>query len=547
MTLRDTPPARLEMELQAAGLVLPEMERQRLLPVWEDNLDRRSRLRAEPFSFDDLTFEGFGRNVSASVRPTPLARAETQPAPTDGDPCDLTLAEQSVLLAAGALSSAELTDAYLRRIERHDVALNAFITVDEVGARRAAVRADCERAAGATRGPLHGIPVAVKDMIAVAGLPLTAGSRLLADNVAAADAEAVARMRAGGAVVLGTNTLQEFGTGPSVPDGPRATGRNPWDLARIPGGSSSGSAVAVAAGLCSAALGTDSAGSVRMPATFTGIVGLKPTRGLVSVKGVLPFCWSLDTVGTLTRGVADAALVLDALTGCQPAPGGFGGSLDASVKGTRLGVLRRGFVDASDVRDDVRTAFEASLDLFRALGATTEDIELPTVAWNDAIYTSLLAEAYFVHAATLRERPEAYSEWLRTQLYAGALVTADDLSRARRLQGRMVREAVAALGHVDAFALPGQAEPAPLFSASLRPALTQPRSRFTRPWNITGLPVLAVPCGFSREGLPLSVHLVGRPFGEALLFQLGCAYQRETDWHRRRPDGAKWVAASGAG
>lgn len=536
--------SRFEEELRRSEMSVSDSDRARLFPLWEENFERRARLRVEPFTFDD-TPAGPLHNRGALLKPAPRAASEKKVA--GGDPCDLTAAEQSRLMASRSLSSLELTDAYLKRIEDGNATLRCFITVDAEAARKAAKQADEERAHARVRSVLHGIPVAVKDMIAVEGLRMTAGSHLLADNVATRDAAVVSQLRSAGAVVLGTNTLLEFGSGPYLKDGPFATGVNPWDAARIPGGSSSGSAIAVTAGFCSASLGTDTAGSVRMPASYNGLVGLKPTRGHISLDGVVPLCWSLDTVGPLTRSVEDAALLMNAVADPEIAkwrsgakgPNAFDARLGAPVRGLRIGVLRRDCVDAPDIRDDVRAAFEATLDVFRAHGVKIFDVDIPELSWNDVVYTTMLAEAYSLHAPTLRYAPEKYTEALRLQLYAGGMATVDDLERARRLQGRMTRAVLGVLGKYDVLAFPGQAAPPPLLGASSRPALTQPRSRFTRPWNITGLPVLALPCGSSEEGLPLSTHLAGRPFDEAVLLQLGDLYQRDTDWHRRRPDWRK--------
>jgi aspartyl-tRNA(Asn)/glutamyl-tRNA(Gln) amidotransferase subunit A len=534
------PTGLFDEELQRSGMPVSASDRERLYPLWEENLERRTRLRSEVFTFEDAPITTLHSGEPLLRPAVPVHHAPSQPL---GDPCDMSVAEQARLLSVRSLSSLELTDAYLARIERGNATLRSFITVDVHGARKAATRADHERSNGNVSSPLHGIPIAVKDMIAVGGLRMTAGSQLLVDNVAERDATVVAQLRAAGAIILGTNTLLEFGSGPYLKEGPFATGVNPWDAARIPGGSSSGSAIAVAVGFCSAALGTDTAGSVRMPASYNGVVGLKPTRGHINLSGVVPFCWSLDTVGTLTRSVEDAALVMNAVADpvvTRERPGATGTKsfekhLGASLRGLRIGVLRRECVDAPDIRDDVRQAFENALEVFRAHGVKTFDVEIPELSWNDVVYTTMLAEAHSLHAPSLRSDPDKYTESLRLQLYAGGFVTADELERARRLQGRMTRAALGALVKCDALAFPGQAAPPPLLGASSRPALTQPRSRFTRPWNVTGLPVLATPCGFSTEGLPLSIHLAGRPFDEATLFRLGYGYQRETDWHRRRP------------
>ncbi len=533
--------SQFDTELRSAALNIPDRDREPLFALWKENLERRQLLRDEVFSFDEAPADPLLDDL-AMDSPTPARNYRTD-ADRPASICDASLALQARLLARGEISSLELTDAYLARIEREDPRLRSFVTVDAEGARRAACQTDVERARGAARGQLHGIPVAVKDMIAVAGLPMTAGSRLLTGHVSERDAAAVMRLREAGAVLLGTNTLLEFGSGPYLQDGPQATGVNPWDPTRIPGGSSSGSGIAVAAGLCSAALGTDTAGSVRMPAAYNGVVGLKPTRGRISLTGVVPFCWSLDTVGTLTRSVEDAALVLDTIAEtARPrrdadaaGPGRCEAGLGSPINGLRIGVLRRTCVDAPDVRDDVRIAFNTALEALSARGAVTTDVEIPEMEWNEVVYTSFLSEAYALHAPALRADPDKFTQGFRLQLYAGGTVTIEDIARARLLQGRMTRAALAAFKRVDVLAFPGQAAPAPLLSTRAAPALTQPRSRFTRPWNIVGLPVLALPCGQSVEGLPLSIHLAGRPFDETTLLRVGYQYQQDTSWHYRRP------------
>lgn len=524
--------AALRDELRAVGLVIGAEDFARVLPVWEENLPRRAALRAERFGLDEAPHMAAPDRTEAVLRQPARQKVLTGSTGTL-DLCELDLVEQAELLRRRKLSARELTSAYLDRMNRHDPFLRAYVSVAERTMDEAR-RADREIKAGKIRSALHGVPVAIKDHIAVAGLRMTCGSRLFAEHWPARDAAATARLREAGAIIIGTNTMHEFGAGPALPDGDLATGRNPWDPSRIPGGSSSGSAVAVAAGLCSAALGTDSAGSVRIPAAYCGVVGLKPSYGWISREGVAPYCWSLDTPGILARGVRDGAAMFGAMTGHAIQ------DLEAGVRGMRIGVLRRYFLDAPDIRDDVRAATGAAFALLRRLGAKLVTIDIPSVDRNDAIYTTFCAEAYALHAGNLRERAGAYSDWFRTQLYAAATATADDLLRARRLQGRMLREALAALGKVDALILPGQAEPATPFGSSFRPALTQARTRFTRPWNITGLPAIAVPCGFSQEGLPLSLQIVGRPFDEATVLRVARAYERETNWRHRRPDSSKW-------
>jgi aspartyl-tRNA(Asn)/glutamyl-tRNA(Gln) amidotransferase subunit A len=461
---------------------------------------------------------------------------------------ELDLRGVSDAIHAGKLSSVEATEAYLRRIERHDGVLRAYITVMADRALAAATTADAELQHGRRRGPLHGVPVALKDLIAVAGVRMTAGSRVLADHVPARDADATERLHAAGAVVLGKLSMHEFAFGRPVTDGPFPTGRNPWDVTREPAGSSSGSAVAVAAGLCAGALGSDTGGSIRGPAARCGIVGLKPTYGLVSRRGVVALSWSLDHVGPMTRGVHDAAMLLQAIAGEDPGDpstrgarvGDYTGQLEAGVGGITLGLLRRFYVDFPGLHAEVRTAALAAFDELARQGAAIQDVDAPTLDLAGAIWVTYLSEVYEFHRQTLRDRPQDYGEGLRGRAWMGALVTASDFLRAQRLRARLRREVLALLGRVDALVFPGQAAPAQRFEDLALTSVIVPGSRYTNVWNLLGLPAVVVPCGFSREGLPLSIQIVGRPFDEATVLRIARAYERATDWHTRRPDPATW-------
>lgn len=529
--------ARLDAEIRAAGLTLAEAERAAMAPLWRENLARRDALRAVRFELDEPTFAALPpRAERAAVLPLGIGAA---PADDPGDPCLASAADQAALIAAGRLSSEALVRATLDRIARHDPFLRAFVTLRPEEAIAAARAADEALARGAGRSPIHGLPVAIKDCIAVGGWPMTAGSAAFAGRVPQADSAAVARLRAAGAVILGTTAMHEFGAGPARRDGPLATGRNPWDPALIPGGSSSGSAVALAAGLASLALGTDAAGSARIPAAYCGLVGFKPTFGAVDRTGCAMFVWALDTIGPMARTVTDTTLLTEAVSDLRIG----GAALEGGVRGLRLGVLRRYYLDAPDVRDDVRAATEAAFAVLRSAGAEIVDVDMPSIDLNDAVYTTLLSESFAVHEPLLAERSADYSDWFRVQLHAAAVHSAGDHIRARRMQARLVREAQAVLGKVDALVFPGQASPATPFGASFIGALTQPRSRFTRPWNITGFPAAAVPCGLSVEGLPLSLHVVGRPHDEAMVLRVARAFERETPWHRMRPDPSRWTDA----
>jgi aspartyl-tRNA(Asn)/glutamyl-tRNA(Gln) amidotransferase subunit A len=462
--------------------------------------------------------------------------------------CDLDLTGVAEVIHAGKVSSVEATEAYLRRIERHDRVLGAYLTVMAERALAQAREADDELRRGTRRGPLHGVPIALKDLIAVAGVRMTAGSRVLADHVPARDADATERLRAAGAVILGKLSMHEFAFGRPALDGPFPTGRNPWDVTREPAGSSSGSGVAVAAGLCAGALGSDTGGSIRGPAARCGIVGVKPTYGLVSRRGVVPLSWSLDHVGPMTRTVRDAAALLQVVAGRDPGDlttrqariGDYTADLEAGVRGTRLGLLRRFYLDFPGLHADVKTASLAAFDELRRQGATIEEADAPTLDLAGAIWVTMLSEVYEVHRERVRERPGDYGEGLRTRIHMGALVNAADFQRGQRLRARLRGEILALFEDVDALIFPGHAAPAQRFEDVALDKIIVPGSRYTNVWNLLGLPAVVVPCGFSREGLPVAIQIVGRPFDEATVLRIARAYERATDWHTKRPDPARW-------
>lgn len=462
---------------------------------------------------------------------------------------DLDLRGVSEALARRDLTSVQATEGYLERIQRHDGVLQSYITVmaDQALARAKAADAESER--GRRRGPLHGVPVALKDLIAVAGVRMTSGSRLFADHVPARDAFVTERLHDAGAVVLGKLSMHEWAFGRPATDGPFPTGRNPWDVRRAPAGSSSGSAVAAAAGLCAGALGSDTGGSIRGPASMCGLVGHKPTYGLVSRRGVLTMCWSLDHVGPMTRSVWDSAALLQAIAGRDPEDTSTRGAtlqdylaaLEAGARGLRLGVLRRFYVDWPGLSDEVRSA---ALEAFRVLageGASLEDVDAPSLDLSMAAWAPFLAETYEYHREHLRTRPDGFRESLRPRVLMGALVGGADYLRAQRLRERLRREVEALFERVDLLVFPGQAAPALRFEDFPMTGLATPAMRYTAPWNLLGLPAAVVPCGFSREGLPVSIQIVGRAFDDAAVLRLARAYERVTDWHARRPDPARWT------
>ena len=466
--------------------------------------------------------------------------------------CDLDLTGVAGAIHAGKTSSVEVTEAYLRRIEHHDSVLKAYITVLADRALAQAREADDELRRGARRGPLHGVPLALKDLVAVAGVRMTAGSRVMAHHVPEHDADVTERLHAAGAVILGKLSMHEFAFGRPVIDGPFPTGRNPWDVAREPAGSSSGSGVAVAAGLCAGALGSDTGGSIRGPAARCGIVGVKPTYGLVSRRGVVPLSWSLDHVGPMTRTVRDAAVLLQAIAGRDPGDastrdarvGDYTAQLENGVRGIKLGLPRRFYVDFPGLHADVKSAALAAFDELKRQGASIEDVDAPTLDLAGAIWVTMLSEVYEFHRETIRDRPQDYGEGIRTRIYMGALVTAADFERGQRLRARLRREIMALFEDVDALVFPGHASPAQRFEDISMGQIVVPGSRYTNVWNLLGLPAVVVPCGFSRDRLPVAIQIVGRPFDEATVLRIALAYERATDWHTKRPNPETWKLTS---
>jgi aspartyl-tRNA(Asn)/glutamyl-tRNA(Gln) amidotransferase subunit A len=470
---------------------------------------------------------------------------------TAGSICDLDLAGVSEALAARRISSVEATEAYLERIARHDGVLQAYITVMRDTALSRARAADTEQSRGSRRGPLHGVPLALKDLIAVAGVRMTGGSEVLADHVPMRDAFVTERLHAAGAVMLGKLTMHEWAFGRPARDGRFPTGRNPWDVTRAPAGSSSGSGVAVAAGLCAGALGSDTGGSIRGPAGMCGIVGHKPTYGLVSRGGVLAMDWSLDHVGPMTRSVWDAAAILQAIAGHDPAdPGSLHGpvpdfmaGLERGARGIRLGLLRRYYVDWPGLDAEVKAAALEAFDVLTREGATFQDVDAPMLDMAPAVWTCFLAEMFEYHREMAARAPEKYREGTRIRMYMGALVSAQDFLRAQRLRARFRREIDGLLARCDALIFPGQAGPAQRFEDISSAEVMAPGSRYTSPWNLLGLPAVNVPSGFTRAGLPVSIQIVGRAGDDATVLRIARAYERVTEWHRRRPDPSGWKLA----
>jgi aspartyl-tRNA(Asn)/glutamyl-tRNA(Gln) amidotransferase subunit A len=459
-------------------------------------------------------------------------------------------------LRDGSLSPVDLTEAALRRIEAIDGAVRAFVTVTRKRAVEDARRAERELQAGQDRGPLHGIPLALKDLVATRGIRTTASSKVLADSIPDEDAAVTERLMTEGMVLLGKTNTHEFAYGTFT----RPTA-NPWDLERVPGGSSGGSAAALAARMCTLAIGTDTGGSIRIPAACCGVTGLKPTYGLVSAYGVIPLSWSLDHVGPMARSVEDCALMLDALAGHDPrdpaslpnlpASASYAAPLQqqaerAPLAGLRLGAPEDEYFTVADPQ--IKTAVAAALKTLHDLGAEIESVRLPeTFGELFRAYRGVQmpeATAAHIEAGWWPARADAYSAIVRSRLEQGEQFLATEYVQAQRLRRAFSEGMRTLMQHVDALALPTLPILPPRIDQLEQPVTLGNHEfdasgallRFTFPFNMTGQPALALPCGFSMSGLPISLQLVGRHLDEPTLLRIGHAYQQTTTWHLRRPD-----------
>src|SRR5438874_106648 len=454
----------------------------------------------------------------------------------------LTIAELNRLYRSRELSPVEVTKALLARIAAHDGRLHSFLRLTEEIALAEAEMAERELMAGTSRGPLHGIPYALKDIIETAGIPTTGHSKLRQDYVPTHDAELVTRLKTGGGIMLGKLATWEFALGGPSFDLPWPPARNPWNPDHLPGGSSSGAGAAVAAGFVPGAIGTDTGGSIRGPAALCGIAGIKPTYGRVSRRGVFPNTFSMDHCGPLCRSAEDIALFLQIIAGYDPEDPGsedvpvpdYAASLNAGVRGLRLGVVEEWHRGAP--HPDVAPAVDAAVAVLRDLGAEIEPVKLSSLRdYTDCKRTISSVGLFAIHEHDLRTRPQDFGRILRNRVLPGALIRGEDYLAALRWRSELVAEQARELRRFDAFVTAAALNIAERADPDQQDRLVSAPS-ITMPFSVGGLPAIAIPCGFSRaERLPLSLQIAAAPFQEALVLRIAHAYQQATDWHTRHP------------
>ncbi|MCH7800819.1 MAG: Asp-tRNA(Asn)/Glu-tRNA(Gln) amidotransferase subunit GatA [Chloroflexi bacterium] len=460
----------------------------------------------------------------------------------------LSISEAADLISRKRLSPVELAQAHLDRIEATEPSLNSFITLLSDDALESARNAERDIQSGGYRGPLHGIPIGLKDLYYTKGIPTTIGSRIFRDFVPDYDATVTERFAEAGAILMGKLQMHEFALGATSVNPHDGPAHNPWDTERITGGSSGGSGSAVASGQVMGALGSDTGGSVRIPAGLCGIVGLKPTFGRVSRRGVFPLSFSLDTVGPMTRTARDAALILNVIAGydsrdpssANVADEDFAASLDQSISGLRIGIPDEFFYDIID--PEVAEAMCAATGVMKDLGATVERVSIPVLNHSLAISSTILVtEAAEVHADNLRYRPQDIGADVRGRLQTGALTSAQDYLKAQRARSEFNIQMAQIMEKYDILVAPTIATGAPKINqtrveiAGKQENALSLMSRLTRPFNICGYPTASVPSGFTSEGLPIGIQIAGRAFEDSTVLRVAHAYEQATEWHTRRP------------
>ena len=457
--------------------------------------------------------------------------------------------ELSALIESREVSSVEATEAYLDRIGEIDGKLHSYITVTREEALAAARQADQEIASGQHRGPMHGVPVAVKDQFYTKGIRTTGGSSILKDLVPDEDATIMANLHQAGAVLLGKLNMSEFASGDAFHH-PYGRPLNPWDLSRNPGTSSSGSGAATAAFLCATSLGEDTGGSIRGPASFCGLVGIRPTWGLVSRYGVLAASWSMDAAGPISRTTADCAMTLGAIAGYDPkdpytrnAPvPDYLGNLNGDIRGIKVGVITER-VDTDVVEPDVRNSVTQAVSVLGELGAVIQEVSIPLIIHSATISSAItMGDAAIVHHEGIRSWPDQYDHNNRVRFLAGSILPSQAYQKAVRLRHLLRQQILDALERVDVLVMPTSSVPATpipteagIKSKEELLAGFAGRRSFTGPFNLASTPALSINCGFTSEQLPVGLQIAGKPFDEETLFRVAQGYEQATDWHTRRP------------
>lgn len=462
--------------------------------------------------------------------------------------CAISIKEAAGLISAHKVKPSELVEAHIERINATDDKLNSFVTILSESALHSSFIAEKEIMNGNYRGPIHGIPIGLKDLYDTAGTITTVGSKIYRERLPQEDATVVSKLKEAGAIVVGKLQMHEFALGATSINPHDGPARNPWDTERITGGSSGGSASSVAAGQCMASLGTDTGGSIRIPSALCGIVGLKPTFGRVSRKGVFPLSWTMDTVGPMTRTVEDAALMLNAMVSFDPSDPGssphetedFTSKLGLGIKGITIGVPQEYFYETTS--PEVKEALNSAEKVFESLGAKVIPISIPVLEHSLAISgTIMLTEAASVHERNLKDRPFDIGDDVRLRLTQGSLYSAVDYLKAQRGRHEFNNQIDKAMETVDILLAPTVGIGAPkiddktvVLNGVEYPALAL-MPRLTRPHNICGLPTISIPCGFTSSGLPIGMQLAGRAFEDSVVIQTANAYENATDWTKQSP------------
>jgi aspartyl-tRNA(Asn)/glutamyl-tRNA(Gln) amidotransferase subunit A len=456
----------------------------------------------------------------------------------------LSITEAARGLRRKEFSPVDLAQDCLERIESIDHKLHSFITVTADLALEQARKAEQELRTGADKGPLHGIPIALKDLYATKDIRTTCHSAALQDWLPDHDATTVTKLREAGTVLLGKLGMHEFAFGGPSVDAPFPAVRNPWNLAHIPGGSSSGSGAALAAGLCLGSLGSDTGGSIRAPASHCGVVGMKPTYGRVSRYGVVPLSWSLDHAGPMARSVEDCAILLQAIAGYDakdaasvnvPVPD-LRAELKNGIEGLRVGVPRANWFNENRGTDsETEAIFDNALKTLESLGAVVVEIDgRPFSLARKANQTILTAEAYAYHEKRFQKEPEKFGSSVRRRMLEGAFLSAADYITALRARTVLNEQIRANFSAVDIVVTPSAPRPPDAFE-TLDPNEQNQRPSFTNPFNLTGLPAISLPCGFTQDNLPVGLQIAAPPFAESAVFRVAYAYEQTTEWHKRRP------------